>query len=208
MERSFPEATVLRSNGENRLTKVSGQSLLVVATPGSEPEIDGGYSVVLIADASRMIGAPRLRAAEQSIGKWANAISLAKGSAKIIFVGLRESLAERMLTLDFHGAIRDDYADRVDLAFPPQTRVASVSSSNSLDHSRLLAQLEGVMPKDRVRTLNVEQPNLLVLDYPYSYGIELAQLLSKTTQELTKSSKTKKPGERVYRINMDDSKAI
>ena len=208
MERSFPEATVLRSNGENRLTKVSGQSLLVVATPGSEPEIDGGYSVVLIADASRMIGAPRLRAAEQSIGKWANAISLARVSAKIIFVGLRESLAERMLTLDFHGAIRDDYADRVDLAFPPQTRVASVSSSNSLDHSRLLAQLEGVMPKDRVRTLNVEQPNLLVLDYPYSYGIELAQLLSKTTQELTKSSKTKKPGERVYRINMDDSKVI
>jgi len=208
MERSFPEATVMRSNGENRLTKVSGKSLLVVSTPGSEPEIEGGFAVILIADAARMIGAPRLRAAEQSFGKWANAISLAGKSASVIFVGLRESLAERMLRLDFQGAIRDDYADRVDLALPPQTRIASVSSSNTTDHTRLTSQLLSLIPAGKTRTLQVEQPNVLVLDYPYGYGLELAAILSNTTQQLTKTSKSKKPGERVYRINMDDSKVI
>ena len=208
MERSFPEATVMRSNGENRLTKVSGKSLLVVSTPGSEPEVQGGYSVILIADAARMLGAPRLRAAEQSIGKWANAISLAGRSASVIFVGLRESLAERMINLDFQGAVSDDYADRVDLALPPQTRIATITSSNDTDHARLSSELATLIPGGKTRTLQVAQPYVIVLDYPYSYGLELAALLSLITQQLTKTSKAKKPGERVYRINMDDSKVI
>jgi primosomal protein N' (replication factor Y) len=208
MERSFPEATVLRSNGESRLIKVSGQSLLVVSTPGTEPEIEGGYAVILIADAARMIGAPRLRAAEQSISKWANAVSLAKKSGTIIFVGIRESLSKSMLRLDFLGAIKDDYEDRMELALPPQTRMASVTSTNNSDHLRLINQLETLIPKGKTRVLQVEQPNVLVLDYSYDYGLELAGILGKITQELTKSSKSKKPGERVFRINMDDGKVI
>lgn len=208
MERSFPEATVLHSNGETRLTTLSGAALLVVATPGAEPEIQDGFSVVLLADASRMVGAPRLRALEQSIGRWANAISLASKNATVIFVGLRDSLAQRMLTFDFLGAVGDDLADRVDLALPPQTRLASISSSNPEDHKRLLVELEPLLSSGSVRNLPVDQPSTLVLDYGYQFGMELASMLSKVTQDLTKSSKTKKPGERVYRINMDDSKVI
>jgi hypothetical protein len=208
MQRSFPDATVMRSNGENRLTKVTGQSIIVVATPGTEPEIEGGYSVILIADASRMIGAPRLRAAEQSIGRWANAISLAGKSSVVVFVGIREGLADRMRGLDFLGAIRDDYADRAELALPPQTRIASVTSSSNTDHSRLLTQLESIIPEGKTRSLAVDQKNTLVLDYSYGFGLELAKILSDATQKLAKTSKSKKPGERVYRINMDDSKVI
>lgn len=208
MQRSFPEATVMHSNGENRLTKVSGHSLLVVATPGAEPEIEGGYSVVLIADAARMVGAPRLRAMEQSLGKWANAIALARSTGTAIFVGVRESLAQRMLSLDFYGAIEDDYADRVDLALPPHTRIASIVSSNSADHKRLESELIGLLPVGKTRILKVEQVNTLVIDFPYGYGLELAELLSTTAHSLSNSSKTKRQGERVYRINMDDSKVI
>jgi len=208
LERSFPDYSVLHSNGENRLTKLTGQSLLVVSTPGAEPEVEGGYSVILIADAVRMVGAPRLRALEQGVGKWANAISLANAQAQVIFVGLKESLALRMKTLDFLGAVKEDYTDRVDLALPPQTRIASIASSNSEDHNRLLTALELLLSSGNTRTLPVDAANTLVLDYAYGFGMELAQILSSTAQQLTKSSKAKKPGERVYRINMDDSKVI
>jgi primosomal protein N' (replication factor Y) len=208
LERSFPDYSVLHSNGDNRLTKLTGQSLLVVSTPGAEPEVEGGYSVVLIADAARMVGAPRLRALEQSVGRWANAISLANHNAQIIFVGLKEALAARMQSLDFLGAVRDDFADRVDLALPPQTRIASITSSNPEDHRRLLSELEPLLSSDNTRMLSVDRPNTLVIDYAYSFGLELSGLLSNTAQKLSKSSKAKKPGERVYRINMDDSKVI
>jgi len=208
MERSFPSSTVIHSNGENRLTKVKGESLVVVATPGAEPQVEGGYAVVLIADASRMVGSPRLRALEQSVSKWANAISLAKASGSVVFVGLRESLATRMLSLDFLGAVKDDYQDRLELALPPQTRIASITSSNVEDHKRLVGAVAPFVSSGKVRLLSVEQANTVVLDYSYSFGIELADNLMELTQHLSRTSKSKKPGERVYRINMDDSKVI
>jgi primosomal protein N' (replication factor Y) len=208
MERSFPGYSVVHSNGENRLTTLVGESLLVVSTPGAEPEVQGGYSVILIADAARMVGAPRLRALEQSLSRWANAISLATSNAEVIFVGLKDSLATRMRDLDFFAAVEDDYADRVELALPPQTRIASIVSSNPDDHKRLITELEPLLRSSKLRELTVEQANTLVLDYPYSFGLELAATLSNAAQKLTRSSKAKKPGERVYRINMDDSKVI
>jgi primosomal protein N' (replication factor Y) len=208
MERSFPSSTVIHSNGENRLTKVKGESLVVVATPGAEPQVEGGYAVVLMADASRMVGSPRLRALEQSVSKWANAISLAKASGSVVFVGLRESLANKMVSLDFLGAVKDDYQDRLELALPPQTRIASITSSNFEDHKRLVGEVAPFVSSGKVRLLSVEQANTVVLDYSYSFGIELADNLMELTQHLSRTSKSKKPGERVYRINMDDSKVI
>ena len=91
---------------------------------------------------------------------------------------------------------------------PPITRLASVISSNPVDHKKLLDAVAESVPSDKVRMLGVTQPNTLVFDFPYSFGIELANILKSLTVKLTTSSKSKKPGERVYRINMDDSKVI
>lgn len=208
MERSFPNATVVHSNGENRITNIKSGALLVVATPGAEPEVEGGYSCVLIADALGMVGSPRLRALEQSLSKWANAISLANKDSTIVFVGLRDALAHHMKSLAFHSAVEEDYRDREDLGLPPITRLASVTSSNPVDHQRLLEVLAESVSSENFRMLGVTQPNTLVLDFPYSFGIELANTLKDLTVRLTTSSKAKKPGERVYRINMDDGKVI
>jgi primosomal protein N' (replication factor Y) len=208
MTRAFPNATVVHSNGENRLTSIKGGSILVVSTPGAEPEVNGGYGVVVIADAARMVGSPRLRALEQSIAKWANATSLAKRDSTIIFVGLKDILATRIKDLDFYRAIEDDYQDRIELGLPPTTRLASVTSSNAVDAERLATLFISRVSADRVRILPTELANTLVIDYQYSFGIELALLLKELTHSLTQSSKAKKPGERVYRINMDDGKVI
>ncbi len=208
MERSFPNATVVHSNGENRITSIKSHALLVVATPGAEPEVEGGYSCVLIADAPSMVGSPRLRALEQSLSKWANAISLASSDSTVIFVGLRDDLAQQMKSLAFHEAVQEDYKDREDLGLPPITRLASIISSNPVDHQKLLDAVAESVPSDKVRMLGVTQPNTLVLDFAYSFGIELANILKSLTVKLTASSKSKKPGERVYRINMDDGKVI
>lgn len=208
MSRAFPEATVVNSNGENRITSIKGGRLLVVATPGAEPEVEGGYGVVVLADAARMVGSPRLRALEQSLAKWANAISLANQDSTVIFVGLKDTLASKMTCLDFYGSMLDDYQDRIELGLPPTTRLASITSSNSADFNRFLDSFNSHVPTEKRRILPIEQPNTLVVDYQYSFGLEMASILRELTSTLTQSSKTKKPGERVYRINMDDGKVI
>lgn len=208
MARSFPDATVVHSNGENRLTSIRSGAILVISTPGAEPEVDGGYTTVVIADAPSMVGSPRLRALEQSLGRWANAISLGSSEASIVFTGLKGDLAHQMMDLDFHDAVVEDFNDRKDLGLPPITRIASITSSNSIDHERLLLEVRGKLDLDKVRELGVSQENTLVLDYGYSFGLELSALLKELTLKLSTTSKSKKPGERVYRINMDDGKVI
>jgi len=208
MVRSFPDANVVHSNGENRLLNVKSGPLLVVATPGAEPEVEGGYACVVIADAPSMVGSPRLRALEQSLGKWANAISLANKSASIVFTGLKGDLAQHMKQLSFYSAVAEDFNDRKDLGLPPITRIASITSTNPTDHQRLIELVRSKLNSDNVRELGVVQENTLALDYSYSIGLELADLLKDLTLKLSATSKSKKPGERVYRINMDDGKVI
>jgi primosomal protein N' (replication factor Y) len=208
MVRSFPDANVVHSNGENRLLNVKSGPLLLVATPGAEPEVEGGYECVVIADAPSMVGSPRLRALEQSLGKWANAISLANPSASIVFSGLKGELAEQMKQLGFYTAVAEDFNDRKDLGLPPITRIASITSTNPTDHQRLIELVRSKLDLEKVRELGVTQENTLVLDYSYSIGLELADLLKDLTLKLSTTSKSKKPGERVYRINMDDGKVI
>jgi hypothetical protein len=113
-----------------------------------------------------------------------------------------------MRKLDFFGSVSEDFLDRKDLGLPPITRIASITTSNDVDHQRLVDAVEADIPSDKVRVLAVVQPRTLVLDYGYSFGGELAHSLKAICQKLTSSSKSKKPGERVYRINMDDGKVI
>jgi primosomal protein N' (replication factor Y) len=208
MVRSFPDANVVHSNGENRLLSVKSGPLLVVATPGAEPEVEGGYMCVVIADGPSMVGSPRLRALEQSLGKWANAFSLANHSASIVFTGLKGDLADQMKQLGFYNVVTEDFNDRKDLGVPPITRIASITSTNPTDHQRLIELVRSKLDLEKVRELGVTQENTLVLDYSYSIGLELADLLKDLTLKLSTTSKSKKPGERVYRINMDDGKVI
>jgi hypothetical protein len=113
-----------------------------------------------------------------------------------------------MKQLSFYSAVAEDFNDRKDLGLPPITRIASITSTNSTDHQRLVEVFRSKLDSDKVRELGVSQENTLVLDYSYSIGLELADLLKDLTLKLSATSKSKKPGERVYRINMDDGKVI
>jgi len=208
LRRSFPKTTILESNGDNPLISTSASGALVVATPGSEPDVVGGYDLIVIADAAQMIGAPRLKALERAVGSWANAISLASKQSLLIFVGLSGVIADQIKELDFKSIVSGDFQDRLSLGLPPSTRVASVISNNQPDFILFKEGLEKIAIVQRLRFLPSADKLSLILDYQYSDGAELAQLLRSLANSLTAQSKHKKPGERVYRINMDDSKVI
>jgi len=206
--RSFPKTTILESNGDNPLISTTASGVLVVATPGSEPDVVGGYDLIVIADAAQMIGAPRLKALEKAVGSWANAISLASKQSLVIFVGLSGVIADQIKELNFSAIVSGDFQDRLSLGLPPSTRVASVISNNLPDFNLFRERLEKNALAQRLRFLPSADKLCLILDYQYSDGAELAQLLRSLANFLTTQSKHKKPGERVYRINMDDSKVI
>ena len=208
LRRSFPNVSVIESTGDNPVISTNAKGVVVVSTPGAEPDVQDGYDLVVITDAAQMVGAPRLRALEQAVANWANAISFASQKALAIFVGLSGNVAEHMKSLDFKAVVSADYQDRLSLGLPPSTRVASISVSNSHDLTQLRESLSTTDLFERLRLLPSPEPLVLVLDYQYSDGLALASILKHQTKLLAAKSKHKKPGERVYRINMDDYKVI
>jgi primosomal protein N' (replication factor Y) len=207
LEKAFPEATVVHSSGAERITSVDNGATLVIATPGAEPFVEGGYACVLLADAYSMVAGSRLRSMEQAALRWANAVSLASREGLVIFVGLTGDVAEQAKQLDFYSMISSDYQDRVELGLPPAVRLLSVTSTSVVDLGELLKEVQDSDLANLLRRLPSE-PNQLVFTYSYSDGTSVASGLSDLANKVSYRSKFRKPGQRLFRICMDDANVL
>ena len=72
--RAFPGAVVRMSAGDRVLTEVDASPAVVVATPGAEPVADGGYAAVVLLDTWLTLGLDHLRADEEALRRWSNAV--------------------------------------------------------------------------------------------------------------------------------------
>jgi primosomal protein N' (replication factor Y) len=205
LTRSFPKAKVLHSSGAEVLTRVDPEGVLVIATPGAEPSVNGGYSVILLADTQTMVGLPRLRALEQACRKWANAIAHLSTRGIAIAVGLTGDLASDLKSCDFQKIVRADMLERSELGLPPSTRIVSITGKNILDVREAASQLESVA---ELTLLPSSDSTTAAYLFSIANGAAVATEVQKIVSEVSKRSKHKLPGQRVLFINMDDNKVI
>jgi primosomal protein N' (replication factor Y) len=125
--RAFPGTAVRTSGRDEVLATVPASPALVVATPGAEPAAEGGYGAVLLLDAWALLNRADLRAGEEALRRWFAAAALAKPHARVLLVADRGLPAVQALTRwDPAGAAARELADRLEVGFPPATRMASV----------------------------------------------------------------------------------
>jgi primosomal protein N' (replication factor Y) len=72
--KAFAGVQIIEASAENPLLNVSNTPKIVVATPGAEPNCDGGYGAVVIVDAQQALAKDSLRATEDAVRVWSNAI--------------------------------------------------------------------------------------------------------------------------------------
>lgn len=206
LTRSFPKAHIVHSSGSERIISIESKGTLVIATPGAEPSVNGGFKLVVLADSLSMLGVPKLRSLEQSCQKWSNAIAKTSADGLVVLVGITGTVAEQLRELNFAAVVRADMLERVELGLPPGTRLLSIHSSNTTDLRRIgdaiLDQIEELKPIPTVT------PNTIVYDYNISSGKVVATKLKGLVISVSKSSKNKLPGQRILFVNMDDHKAI
>lgn len=207
MQKAFPDAQVIHSTGEERLLEVEAGPTLVIATPGAEPSIPNGYSVVVLADAGSMLGFPTLRALEQSALRWANATSKLAKTGIVVFVGLVAELAEQAKQLDFYSMVQSDYLERKELFLPPVTRLASVTCSSAVDLQALVTEVKNLFGSG-IREINTIKHDVFAFCYEYSAGKQVASELKRISSLISAKSKSRKPGQRLFRIAMDDWQVI
>jgi len=130
--RAFPHTPVRTSSGDRVLAEVRDSPAIVVATPGAEPTAPGGYSAVLLLDTWLLLARSDLRAAEEALRRWANAVALvrpASAGGRVLAVGRPEEPALQALVRWDPGGFADrEIAERAAAHLPPASRIATVTA--------------------------------------------------------------------------------
>ena len=214
--RAFPGVRVIEATGFDRQTTLENGKFVVVATPGAEPRVSGGYSAVVLLDAHRALNRDTLRASEDALRQWSNAIALGGASSRNVLVGVSGMLATKFSLWAQAELAEQELASRLELRFPPAIRLASIGASKDLiqEVATSLAQLGGldILGPMPITEHGVEREWRVLVKYDYSEGPRLAEQLKATSLKLSSGNQrfSSRSGRAVrpIRIKMDDVEVI
>ena len=142
--RAFPGVPVRTSSGERVLAEVPPDPAVVVATPGAEPTVEGGYAAVVLLDTWLLLARSDLRAGEEALRRWANAAALvtpAELGGRVVAVGDATAPAlQALVRWDPGGFAEREIAERSEAHLPPASRMATLTGPAE-DAEELLAAL-------------------------------------------------------------------
>ena len=139
--RALPGVQVVTSSGQEHVRTLPGPHVMVVATPGAEPDPGpDGYSALVVLDAAAALSRPGLRVAEEVLRRWFAAASLVRPAAdagRVLVVGepdMRE--VQALVRWDPHGYAERELAERAALHLPPAVRIAQLTGRRAAHQSR------------------------------------------------------------------------
>ncbi|MFH7324257.1 primosomal protein N' [Aeromicrobium sp. JJY06] len=179
---AFPDRTVLTSGGSAVLDHVEGDgSPLVLATPGAEPTVSGGYAVVVLLDTWLMLGRDDVRVVEESHRRWFNALALAAFGARAVAVG-DSTVLQALVRADPVTVAARELTDRAETHLPPVGRLATVDGPE--DVIGVLAKRDWPAFVDVLGPVPVEPGReRLILRVPRREGLALATVLKQLAAE-------------------------
>jgi primosomal protein N' (replication factor Y) (superfamily II helicase) len=133
LARVFPKVPVRTSGRDGVLADVPTGPSLVIATPGAEPAVAGGYAAALLLDGEALLGRPGLRAAEEALRRWLRAATLVRpgfdGGQVVVVADASAPAVQALVRWDPAGFAARELADRAALGFPPVSRAVELSGS-------------------------------------------------------------------------------
>ena len=130
--RAFTKYKVITSGGDNVRAQVPAGPALVVATPGAEPHVDGGYGAAVLLDAWALMQRPDLRAVEDTFAKWMGAATLVQphsaGGEVVVVAEPSLPVVQHLIRWDAPGFAALELSLRREARFPPAVHVAVVDA--------------------------------------------------------------------------------
>jgi len=144
--RAFPAAPVKTSGGTDVLAEVSDEPAVVVATPGAEPRVDGGYAAAILLDGWALLGRASLRASEETLRRWLNAAALVRSGRDagtvVVVADAPLGPVQALVRWDPVTHAERELAERCELRFPPAVRMAALTGAQqAVDEVLSLARL-------------------------------------------------------------------
>lgn len=134
LARAFPGVLAINSSADSMRDDAPDEPAIVVATPGAEPRVAGGYAGLLILDADATLGRADFRAAEEALRRWANAWALvrpAPDGGRALIVGAHfHPAVQAMARCDVLGFIDRELELRQQARLTPAVRMARISGES------------------------------------------------------------------------------
>ncbi|MCX2930290.1 primosomal protein N' [Mycobacterium sp. CVI_P3] len=157
MGRAFPGTAVITSAGDAVHTEIEPGPALVVATPGAEPRVPGGYGAALLLDSWALLGRQDLRAAEDTLRRWMAAAALvrSRGDGGVVAVVAESAIptVQALIKWDPVGHAEAELAGRAEVGLPPSVHMAAVDGAADavdalLEHAELPEDADRLGPVD------------------------------------------------------------
>ncbi|WP_431239980.1 primosomal protein N' [Mycolicibacterium aichiense] len=157
MGRAFPGTTVITSAGDAVHTEIEPGPALVVATPGAEPRVEGGYGAALLLDSWALLGRQDLRAAEDTLRRWMAAAAQVRprGDGGVVAVVAESAIptVQALIKWDPVGHAEAEVEARAEVGLPPSVHMAAVDGGAAavgalLDHAELPEDADQLGPVD------------------------------------------------------------
>ena len=187
--KSFPGVKVTEITADQALTSIDDKPQIVVSTPGIEPTSAKGYAAVVILDAQDALSRDTLKATEDSIRAWANAIALMSPTGRAVIVGVLGDLAASLGLWQLRELISAEYQERITLSFPPALRVLSATGS-----TENIASVRALLEKEQATQVLGETPAengevRLLCRFNYSNGTLVTGLVRELQLKLASGQK-------------------
>lgn len=189
---AFPELEVVTSGGETIRDEIEPGRVLVLATPGAEPHVAGGYDVVVLLDTWLMTGRDDIRVDEEAHRRWFNALALAGRDAVAVAVG-DAAMLQALVRSDPAGFAARELASRAETHLPPTARLATIDADDDIldalstrrwtPHTEVLGPVP-VDPRDDAAGQR------LILRAPRREGAQLAAELKTVAAERSAAKQT------------------
>lgn len=214
--KSFPGVQIIESNYESKIEKVSKPRTLVISTPGAEPFAENGYSAVIILDAKSALGKDSLKATEDAVRQWSNAIALMAADGSAVLVGVAGTLGTKFSLWSQAEISTHELETRKELRFPPAVRLASIGAEKET-MTKVVEQLSRMQNVELLGPISIidrgiEVEQRVLIKYDYSSGQLLAETLKSEVLKLSAGQQRFNPRSgramRPIRVKMDDSEVI
>jgi primosomal protein N' (replication factor Y) len=169
----------------------------------------------VILDAAVSLSRQSLRATEDAIRLWANAVSKLSPYGEAVLVGVTGDLAQQFALWQLSAIASAELSTRRELSLPPAIRLGSVSGSieklTELAASiGSVAQLQVIGPAPYFKEGNSDEWRL-IFKYPYAAVQDVAKILSSEVSRISAGkSFVSKTGRntRLLKVRMNDSEVI
>jgi primosomal protein N' (replication factor Y) len=177
---AFPDHTVVTSGGSAVLDQVDSGLVIVLATPGAEPRVEGGYELVVLMDTWLMLVRDDVRVVEEAHRRWFNALAFARETAPAVVVG-DPGTVQALVRADPVGLAQRELAVRAETHLPPIGRLAAIDGPDDVLDD--WAKRTWTPNTEVLGPIQVDDGMRLVLRAPRREGAELARLLHAAQSE-------------------------